>query len=521
MYTALYRAYRPEVFDEILGQDHIVKILKNQINTDSVSHAYLFCGTRGTGKTTTARILAKGLNCTSEGQKPCGVCSACQGIKNGNFIDVIEIDAASNNGIDNIRELRETVKYPPVVGRKKVYIIDEVHMLSTGASNALLKTLEEPPEYVVFILATTEPQALPATILSRCMRLDFRRVPESVLIGGMAEICQRKGIDVSEDALRIIAANADGSVRDGLSILEQCTSGGDMKIGTKEVLEFLGASGEETFVELTDFVRRGKTADALVLLDHVLSDGKDVRQFMRDWVNHYRNLLMTKFMKNPQEVVNMSVENIDRIRKQGETIELEDINRGILEISKTMREAKWSTQPRILLELIIVKLSSDFFAGTAAQAQSVRPVSVASAERVRKESVTVPSETTETVPHTGKNDAEDKPKQAYDYDLDAIWSAVFEDGEAAKGSFYMIGSSGHLTEIGEDHFTIEATSDSTKSLAEINRQLLEDLMEKHTGKRRTMQLVSANDVSSGQGERSIEEIAHSAEKLLGINIEIQ
>ena len=360
MYTALYRAYRPEVFDEILGQEHIVKILKNQINTDSTSHAYLFCGTRGTGKTTTARILAKGLNCLSdEGGRPCGRCSACISIKEGTYLDVIEIDAASNNGVDNIRELRESVKYPPAAGRKKVYIIDEVHMLSNEAFNALLKTLEEPPEYVVFILATTEPQKLPATILSRCMRLDFRRIPEQVLIDGMAEICEKRNISVSENALRIIAANADGSVRDGLSILDQCISGGDTEVGAKDVLEFLGASGEETFVELTDFVTRGKTAEALVMAAQVLSDGKDVRQFIRDWVNHYRNLLMTKFIKNPQDVINMSVENIERIRRQSDSIELADINRGILELSRTMREAKWSTQPRILLELAVVNLSSD------------------------------------------------------------------------------------------------------------------------------------------------------------------
>ena len=360
MYTALYRKYRPEVFDEILGQEHIVKILKNQIDTDSTSHAYLFCGTRGTGKTTTARILAKGLNCLEEeGGRPCGHCSACTAIKEGTYIDVMEIDAASNNGVDNIRELRESVKYPPAVGRKKVYIIDEVHMLSSGAFNALLKTLEEPPEYVVFILATTEPQKLPATILSRCMRLDFRRVPETTLISGMADICKKRGIDVSEDALRIIAANADGSVRDGLSILDQCLSGGETKVGAADVLEFLGASGEEVFIELTDMVRKRKTGEALILIDEVLSDGKDVRQFMRDWVNHYRNLLMTKFIKDPQSIINMSVENIDRIRRQSDSIELTDINRGILELSKTMREARWSTQPRILLELAAVTLSSE------------------------------------------------------------------------------------------------------------------------------------------------------------------
>ena len=188
MYTALYRARRPEVFSEILGQQHIVKILKHQIDTDTVSHAYLFCGTRGTGKTTTARILAKAVNCLSEGEHPCGHCANCMAIKDGTFMDVIEIDAASNNGVENIRELRESVKYPPAVGRKKVYIIDEVHMLSTGAFNALLKTLEEPPENVMFILATTEPQKLPATILSRCIRLDFKRVPQNILVEGMRQI---------------------------------------------------------------------------------------------------------------------------------------------------------------------------------------------------------------------------------------------------------------------------------------------------------------------------------------------
>lgn len=502
MYTALYRAYRPEVFDEILGQEHIVRILKNQINTDSTSHAYLFCGTRGTGKTTTARILAKGLNCLSEGQKPCGTCSVCKSIKDGAFLDVVEIDAASNNGVDNIRELRESVKYPPAVGRKKVYIIDEVHMLSSGAFNALLKTLEEPPEYVVFILATTEPQKLPSTILSRCMRLDFKRVPETVLVNGMSEICEKRGIKVSEDALRVIAANADGSVRDGLSILDQCISGGDMDIRASDVLEFLGASGEETFIELTDLVRHRKTADALILLDHVLSDGKDVRQFMRDWVNHYRNLLMTKFIKDPQNVINMSVENIDRIRKQAGSIELADINRGIIEISRTMNDARWSTQPRILLELVIVKLSSGLFA---------------------EKSVAV------AVPHTEpkrraekKPAAESKPSSTKeDFDCEAIWQAVFEDGESSKGSFYMIGSGGKLVEIGEDYFTVEMSSDVVKNHAEKNRQLLENLMEKHTGKRRTMNLKTVGTQKVGEGAKSQEEIAREVGNILGIEVEIQ
>lgn len=523
MYTALYRAYRPEVFDEILGQEHIVRILKNQINTDSASHAYLFCGTRGTGKTTTARILAKGLNCISEeGARPCGKCSVCKSIKEGTYLDVVEIDAASNNGVDNIRELRESVKYPPAVGRKKVYIIDEVHMLSPGAFNALLKTLEEPPEYVVFILATTEPHKLPSTILSRCMRLDFKRVPEAVLIKGMADICVKRGIEVSEGALRIIAANADGSVRDGLSILDQCISGGDTRVEAKDVLEFLGASGEEVFVELTDLVRRRKTADALVLIAGVLSDGKDVRQFMRDWVNHYRNLLMTKFIRNPQEVINMSVENIDRIRKQSDSIELADINNGILELSRTMSEAKWSTQPRILLELAVVKLSSDMQstpvrmqAQPQQQAAEIRQAPVkAEAKREEAQGLEAESKTSEA------SDVREEPTEESSFDCDEIWNAVFEDGEAAKGSFYIIGSGGRLTEIGDGEFTVAANSEHVKNHAEKNRQLLEDLMEKHTGKRRVMKLVMSGE-QPRENKRSVEEIAREAEGVLGIDIEIQ
>nr|WP_312354961.1 DNA polymerase III subunit gamma/tau [Aminipila sp.] len=358
MYTALYRAYRPETFDTVLGQEHIVKILKNQIASDATGHAYLFCGTRGTGKTTTARLLAKGVNCTSENIRPCGVCNNCKAIKDGTFMDVIEIDAASNNGVDNIRELKESVKYPPAVGSKKVYIIDEVHMLSTGAFNALLKTLEEPPENVMFILATTEPQKLPATILSRCLRLDFRRVPETVLKSGMKSICQTMGINIDDGALALVAANADGSVRDGLSILDQCLSAGSKDIFRDDVLEILGTAGEDTFLEITDAVARHNVAEGLLLLDRVLADGKDVRQFMKDWVTHYRNLLITKFVNNAEDMLNMSCENIERICGQSQRLDIMEINNGIIELSKTMADAKWSTQPRVLLELCIVKMAT-------------------------------------------------------------------------------------------------------------------------------------------------------------------
>ena len=236
MYTALYRTERPETFDEILGQEHIVKILKNQVATGTVGHAYLFAGTRGTGKTSTARILAKAVNCTGEGEVPCGVCPSCRAIKEGSFIDMIEIDAASNNGVDNVRELRESVNYPPAVGKKKVYIIDEAHMLTSQALNALLKTLEEPPENVMFILATTDPQKLLQTILSRCLRLDFRRIPDAKIAEHMKKICDARGVTITQDALRLLASNADGSVRDGLSLLDQCLSGGGNSLDRDTVL---------------------------------------------------------------------------------------------------------------------------------------------------------------------------------------------------------------------------------------------------------------------------------------------
>ncbi|MBQ9016344.1 MAG: DNA polymerase III subunit gamma/tau [Firmicutes bacterium] len=566
MYTALYRAYRPEVFEQLLGQEHITRILKNQIASGTTSHAYLFCGTRGTGKTTTARLLAKGLNCLSEGERPCGECAACQAIKNGTFLDVVEIDAASNRGIDDIRQLRDSVNYPPAAGRNKVYIIDEVHMLSTEAFNALLKTLEEPPEYVTFILATTEPRKLPATILSRCLRLDFKRIPETVLIDGMKRICAEIGIDVTDAALRIIAANADGSVRDGLSILDQCISGGDRRVDAPQVLDFLGASGEEVFIRLTDLVSKRRTAEALEYLAQVLADGKDVRQLIRDWISHYRNLMMTKFIRDPQAVINLSVENIDRIRQQCSVMELEDINRGIMELSKTADAARWSSQPRILLEVCIVRLCQGGGASPsrAAERQAVRPAPKAAAPAPKQ---AAPAETTAppavkpaapapappvteaavSVPRAEKQepDAEDagasldtldaliaaampqgeqspdQPLQepaAEHGDLMALWDEVFADGEHAKGSIYLIRSNSMLTDMDEGTFTVTVRNDMTRRHTERSRDLLEDLMEARTGKRRIMRVVTDDHP---EGEISVEEAAAKASDVLGVKVGIE
>lgn len=358
MYKALYRTERPETLSEVIGQEHIVRVIKNQLKNDKVAHAYLFCGTRGTGKTTLARLLAKGVNCTSEGERPCGVCENCRAIQQGNFIDLVEVDAASNNGVDYIRDLRDSVNYPPAVSRKKIYIIDEVHMLSNSAFNAFLKTLEEPPEHVIFILATTDPQRIPQTILSRCIRFDFKRVPENLIMEKMMEICEKRNVAMDEEAIRLLASNADGSVRDGLSLLEQCLAGGDEHITRDMVLEFLGAVSQDFFIDLTEKVLLHNAAEGLTLLNDVIADGKDPKLLLSDWLAHYRSLLITKFIQHPENMLNMSGENIERLKSQSSRIDLDEINLGIVTLSKTINDAKYSTQPRILMELAIVTLAS-------------------------------------------------------------------------------------------------------------------------------------------------------------------
>ena len=513
MYQALYRAYRPEVFDEILGQKHIVRILQNQIAKDEIGHAYLLCGTRGTGKTTTARILAKAVNCLSEGERPCGQCANCIAIKNGNFIDVIEIDAASNNGVENIRELRESVKYPPAAGRRKVYIIDEVHMLSQGAFNALLKTLEEPPEYVMFILATTEPQKLPATILSRCMRLDFRRVSENLLKQGMRSICEDKGIQVSEAALGLIAANADGSVRDGLSILDQCLAAGKDTLDREDVLDFLGTSSEEIFIELTHNVAVHNIAQALLILEQVMSEGKEIRQFMKDWLAHYRALLISKFVSSPEDMLNMSAENINRIKEQSQTLEVAEIDRAIIELSKTIADARWSTQPRVLLELCIVRLASVY-----EEPQSVIYQPQAKAEPAAVKAQPAPVQQTATArPEAAEAPVQPASQPHADYDM--IWRAVVEAASSRQGSFNLLRSGSRLTDISDGVFTVAAGSEFIRKLIQDSSSMFVELMEKQTGQRLTLDCTLGS--RGRKQETDINSVVREAEDKLGLNIEIE
>ena len=359
MHLALYRSERPERFDEIIGQKHIVKILRNQIKKGTVSQSYLFAGTRGTGKTTTARILAKAVNCTCSDpgvDLPCGECANCRAITEGRFLDVVELDAASNNGVESLRQITESVQYPPTVGKYKVYIIDEAHMLTDSAENAFLKTLEEPPAHVIFILATTNPEKIKATIKSRCLTLNFRHVSENDLLEGMKRICQKKDISIEEDALAVIARKADGSVRDALSLLEQCINAGDELITRELVLEYTGGAGDDFYIELTDAIRVGEAGTALADIDSMVRIGKDARQLLTDWLLHYRNLMICKYVQDPSELVNASSENTARIVTQAKSLSDEAINYGIRLLSDTVNKAKFSTMPRILLETCVIKL---------------------------------------------------------------------------------------------------------------------------------------------------------------------
>lgn len=362
MYKALYRQERPETFQDVIGQEHIIRILENQIKTDKVGHAYLFCGTRGTGKTTIARLLAKGVNCLHENAeaRPCGSCAHCQAISEGTFVDVIEMDAASNRGITDVREIKESVKYPPAVGRKKVYIIDEVHMLTTPAFNALLKTLEEPPENIIFILATTDPEQLPQTILSRCQRMDFKRLSHAMLADYFAKICESRGVELRPEAADIIATSADGSVRDGLSLLEQSLASGE-KVITEDIVNLYGGAVSQKFlIDLTNCVLKGDVAGGIVSINSQIEDGKESNQILKDWIRHFRNLMVAKVVDNPSTVINLSSESVGKIVESCKGLPYEKICDGLKILAEADKDSRSSAQPRIFLDLALMKLSSLF-----------------------------------------------------------------------------------------------------------------------------------------------------------------
>lgn len=357
-YTALYRKFRPQDFDNVKGQEHIVKSLQNQIKNNRIGHAYLFTGTRGTGKTTVAKIFAKAVNCQDpKDGSPCGQCSVCKGIQEGSILNVIEIDAASNNSVNNIREIIDEVEYAPTEGKYKVYIIDEVHMLTLGAFNALLKTLEEPPSYVMFILATTEVHKIPITILSRCQRYDFRRITTDTISARLKELIDVEGVDVEDKAISYIARVADGSMRDALSLLDQCIAFYlNEKLTYDGVLSVLGAVDTMSFANLLDAVYEQDVTKAVDLISEAVSIGRDLNQYVVDFIWYLRNLLLVKSSPALEDVVEMSAENLEVLKKQASVISEEVLMRYILVLSALANDIKYSSQKRVLLEMAIIKL---------------------------------------------------------------------------------------------------------------------------------------------------------------------
>lgn len=358
-YQALYRKWRPQVFEDVVGQKHITETLKHEIHADRIAHAYLFCGTRGTGKTSTAKIFSRAINCiNNQDGNPCNTCEVCRGISDGSIMDVVEIDAASNNGVDNIREIRDEVAYAPSRGKYKVYIIDEVHMLSTGAFNALLKTLEEPPAHVIFILATTESQKIPATILSRCQRFDFRRITTDDIVGRLKEVIGKDGIGVDEKGLRMVAKVADGSMRDALSILDQCIAFGRQDITYEDIISILGVVDNSLLFEMSASIIQGNTARAMELIEQLVIAGMDIVHFIDDLIGHFRNLLLCKVIDNPDSILDMVQESVDELKKQSAGLSQEKIVNHIKMLSDAYATVKWSANPRIILEVTIVKMCS-------------------------------------------------------------------------------------------------------------------------------------------------------------------
>lgn len=357
-YTALYRKFRPKNFEEVRGQDAVVTTLKNQIKSRRIGHAYLFCGTRGTGKTSIAKIMARAVNCENNTDgNPCNTCSTCKAILKESSINVVEMDAASNNGIDDIRQIKEQVQYPPTFGKYRVFIIDEVHMLSNQAFNALLKTLEEPPEYVIFILATTEVHKIPITVLSRCQRYDFKRIKLDTIKETLQDLCKKENIKIDDKALYYLAKKSDGAMRDALSLLDECLAFHlSSAISYDDVLEILGTSDNEDFESLLKAINKQNVLEALVSVENLVNSGRELSQFVNDFIWYLRNLLIIKSSDNYYDIIDASRESIASMENMANEISKESLNRFVRVLSDLYNKLRYSMQKRVLFELDIMKL---------------------------------------------------------------------------------------------------------------------------------------------------------------------
>lgn len=371
-YQALYRVWRPQLFHDVVGQEHITRTLQNALLHNKFSHAYLFSGPRGTGKTSAAKIFAKAVNCEKAPvSEPCNECAACRGITDGSISDVIEIDAASNNGVDEIRDIRDKVKFAPSAVQYKVYIVDEVHMLSIGAFNALLKTLEEPPKHVIFILATTEPHKIPLTIISRCQRFDFRRITAQAIVGRMDEIIREQKVEIESSALNVIARAADGGMRDALSLLDQAISFSDEKVTLEDALLITGSVSQGIISKLAQSIHERDVTKALYALDQLMQEGKDPIRFIEDFIYYYRDMLLYKTAPELEEVLERVTVD-DEFKALAQTLATDEIYEIIDILNNSQQEMKWTNHPRIFLEVAIVKLSGQQSSTSSANGQEIK-----------------------------------------------------------------------------------------------------------------------------------------------------
>ena len=532
-YQALYRKWRPDNFNDVKGQDTIVTTLRNQINADRIGHAYLFCGTRGTGKTSVAKIFAKAVNCEHpQDGNPCGECPTCKSIAAGTSMNVIEIDAASNNGVDNIRQIREEVQYSPTEGRFKVYIIDEVHMLSIGAFNALLKTLEEPPAYVIFILATTEAAKIPVTVLSRCQRYDFHRITIETIADRLTELVTAENISVEDKAIRYVAKAADGSMRDALSLLDQCIAfylGRDLKY--ENVLDVLGAVDTAVFTRMLGTILSGDVAECMSLMEELIMQGRDLSQFVTDFIWYLRNLLLIKTTRDTgkiEEVIEVSKDNLEDLKRDAGHIETDPLMYYIRVLSELSNDLRYSTQKRVKAEITFIKLMRPAMDNSQDIGDVISRVSVLESqlqkalEDIKNGAVAVPVNTAynsaENAAPAMKKPVEKRVYDAVPEDVKAIaagWNDIVSTIDDPITGAFLHGA--HVT-LAEDGISLEIMVESLSAYNSLRREevikSIEDVIEERTGVRVSIKVTKLDD----------DEDFHSRyvdlKELVGIDIEV-
>lgn len=525
-YQALYRQWRPVNFAQMVGQENIVRTLRNQVASGRIAHAYLFCGSRGTGKTSTAKILSRAFNCEHpENGDPCGQCESCQRLLRGDSLDVQEIDAASNNGVDQVRELRDTVQYPPQYGKYKVYIIDEVHMLSTAAFNALLKTLEEPPEYVVFILATTEPQKVPATILSRCQRFDFGRIPAALIAGRLKEAAEGAGADVSENALMLIARAAEGGMRDALSILDMCL-GFNTHVDEQLVHNVLGTADRSFLFAFAESLKASNVATAFGQIDELMRSGREPIVFSRDIAQHLRSLLMAMYCgEDLANLLDLTNEDADAFREQAKGFGSDRLMRILDEYMSVESNMRYAASPRLALEAATVRACtppSDYDVASLNERIRELEIKISGLEKELEEgAVSVSRKTTGKSTSRSSNTERTVPPVAHvtDGSEKNIWNAMLDFMKRASPGKYAILAQGVFAGCEGTKYLWEVKSgfDNLVNMmnSEMNRKQISDAISEAAGKPCTFEAIIEGSLGKAQENEKEEDFLGSLRETFG------